>query len=104
MENCESKILSYGRNLNLNSSLKSMATIHRRVSWRNFIERTALGLPITEEDYLAYLEAIVQHLNPDDEIAPRLLERFRKAKVDGIPFKEVKTDDIVPPKEEEEDE
>ena len=56
-----------------------------------------------EEDYLAYLEAIV-HLNPDDEIAPRLLERFRKAKADGIPFKEVKTDDIVPPKEEEEDE
>ena len=68
-----------------------------------FHRKDALGLPITEEDYLAYLEAIV-HLNPDDEIAPRLLERFRKAKADGIPFKEVKTDDIVPPKEEEEDE
>lgn len=67
-----------------------------------FHRKDALGLPITEEDYLAYLEAQV-HLNPDDEIGRRLLERFRKAKADGIPFKEVKIDDIVPPKEEEEE-
>ena len=65
--------------------------------------KLALGIQTTEEDYLAYLEAQV-HLNPDDEIGKRLLERFRKAKADGIPFKDVKTDDIVPPKEEEGDE
>ena len=62
--------------------------------------KLALGLQTTEEDYLAYLEAQV-HLNPDDEIGKRLLERFRKAKADGIPFKDVNTDDIVSPKKEE---
>ena len=51
---------------------------------------------------LAYLEAQV-HLNPDDEIGPRLLERFRKAKADGIPFKDVKTDDIVPSEAEDDE-
>ena len=65
-----------------------------------FHRKQALGLRITEDDYLAYLEAEV-HLNPDDEIGVRLLERFRKAKADGIPFKDVKTDDIVPSKEED---
>ena len=64
----------------------------------DFHRKLALDLRITEEDYLAYLEAQV-HLNPGDEIGKRLLERFRKAKADGIPFKDVKTDDIVPPKE-----
>ena len=73
-----------------NPQTRIMAEFHRK---------DALGLPITEEDYLTYLEAVT-HLHPDDEIAPRLLERFRKAKADGIPFKDVKTDDIVPPKEE----
>lgn len=77
-----------------NPQTRIMAEFHRK---------DALGLPITEEDYLTYLEAVI-HLHPEDEIAPRLLERFRKAKADGIPFKDVKTDDIVPPKEEEEDE
>ena len=67
-----------------------------------FHRKTALGLHTTEDEYLTYLEAQV-HLNPDDEIGQRLLERFRKAKAEGIPFEDVKTDDIVPPKEEEED-
>ena len=65
-----------------------------------FHRKTALGLHTTEDEYLTYLEAQV-HLNPDDEIGARLLERFRKAKADGIPFKDVKTDDIVPPKAED---
>ena len=64
-----------------------------------FHRKTALGLHTTEDEYLTYLEAQV-HLNPDDEIGPRLLERFSKAKADGIPFKDVNTDDIVSPKEE----
>lgn len=68
-----------------------MADFHRKI---------ALGLHTTEDEYLAYLEA-VHHLNPDDEIGKRLLEKFRKAKADGIPFKDVKTDDIVPPKEDD---
>ena len=63
--------------------------------------KLALGIQTTAEDYLAYLEAQV-HLNPDDEIGPRLLERFRKAKADGIPFKDVKTDDIASPKDDNE--
>ena len=67
-----------------------------------FHRKTALGLHTTEDEYLTYLEAQV-HLNPDDEIGPRLLERFSKAKADGIPFKDVKTDDIVPPKEEDDE-
>lgn len=74
-----------------NPQTRIVAEYHRKL---------ALDIQTTEEDYLAYLEAIV-HLNPDDEIGPRLLERFRKAKADGIPFKDVKTDDIVPPKEED---
>ena len=67
-----------------------------------FHRKTALGLHTTEDEYLAYLEAQV-HLNPDDEIGPRLLERFRKAKADGIPFEDVKIDDIVPPKAEDDE-
>ena len=67
-----------------------------------FHRKTALGLHTTEDEYLTYLEAQV-HLNPDDEMGPRLLERFSKAKADGIPFKDVKTDDIVPPKEEDDE-
>jgi hypothetical protein len=62
-----------------------------------FHRKIALGLHTTEDEYLTYLEAQV-HLNPDDEIGARLLERFRRAKADGIPFEDVKTDDIVPPK------
>ena len=64
--------------------------------------KEALGLHTTEDEYLTYLEAQV-HLNPDDEIGPRLLERFRKAKADGIPFKDVKTDDIVPSEAEDDE-
>ena len=67
-----------------------------------FHRKTALRRHTTEDEYLTYLEAQV-HLNPDDEIGPRLLERFSKAKADGIPFKDVKTDDIVPPKEEDDE-
>ena len=67
-----------------------------------FHRKTALGLHTTEDEYLTYLEAQV-HLNPDDEIGPRLLERFRNAKADGIPFEDVKTDDIVPPKAEDDE-
>lgn len=74
-------------------------TPHTRIV-ADFHQKLALDLRITEEDYLAYLEA-VHHLNPDDEIGKLLLERFRKAKADGIPFKDVKTDDIVPPKEDD---
>ncbi|MXV73718.1 hypothetical protein F4Z99_05500 [Candidatus Poribacteria bacterium] len=59
-----------------------------------FHRKTAIGLHTTEDEYLAYLEAVV-HLNPDDEIGPRLLERFRKAKADGIRFADVKTDDTA---------
>lgn len=74
-----------------NPHTRIVAEFHRKI---------ALGLHTTEDEYLAYLEAEV-HLNPDDEIGPRLLERFRKAKADGIPFEDVKIDDIVPPKAED---
>lgn len=62
-----------------------------------FHRKQALGLRTTEDDYLVYLAAQV-HLNPDDEIGKRLLERFQKAKAEGIPFKDVKVDDILLPK------
>ncbi len=65
----------------------------------DFHRKLALDLHTTEAEYLAYLEALV-HLKPDDEVGKRLLERFRQAKADGIPFKDVKVDDIVPPEEE----
>ena len=67
-----------------------------------FHRKQALGLWTTEDDYLAYLEAEV-HLNPDDEIGKRLLERFQKAKADGIPFKDVKVEDILHPKEDDDE-
>ena len=66
-----------------------MADYHRKV---------ALELPITEAETLSYLEAVV-HLNPEDEVGPRLLARYRQAKAAGIPFADVETDDLVPSKE-----
>ena len=61
-----------------------------------------LGQPITDDEYLNYLEGVV-HLDPGDEIGKRLLTRYQKAKADGIPFKDVNIDDIIPPEDNSED-
>ena len=55
-----------------------------------------------DDKYLNYLEAVV-HLDPGDEIGKRLLKRYQKAKADGIPFKDVNIDDIIPPEDNNED-
>lgn len=61
----------------------------------DFRRKVARQLPLTDDDYLAYLEAVV-HLEPKDEVGKRLLERYQKAKADGIPFKDVNVDDLIP--------
>lgn len=61
-----------------------------------------LGQPITDDEFLNYLEAVV-HLDPKDEIGKRLLKRYQKAKADGIPFKDVNIDDIISPEDNNED-
>lgn len=55
--------------------------------------KIVLAQPFTDDEYLAYLEAI-HRLSPDDEIARLAVERYRKAKADGIPFRDVNIDDI----------
>ena len=55
--------------------------------------KIVLEQPFTDDEYLAYLEAI-HRLSPDDEIARLAVERYRKAKADGIPFRDVNIDDI----------
>lgn len=60
----------------------------------DFKRKLALELPTTDEEYLVYLQAVAD-LHPEDETAQRLLERFSEAKADGIPFEDVKVDDIL---------
>ena len=56
--------------------------------------KIVLEQPFTDDEYLAYLEAI-HRLSPDDEIARLAVERYRKAKAAGIPFSDVNVDDIL---------
>lgn len=51
----------------------------------NLTLKAAQGQPITDDEYLAYLEA--KHLlEPQNENIRRRLEKYRKAKAQGIPF------------------
>ena len=57
----------------------------------------------TEDEYLAYLEALTR-LHPADDIPRLMVERYRKAKADGIPFGDVNVDDILAKIDDEEPE
>ena len=56
--------------------------------------KIVLEEPFTDDEYLAYLEAL-SRLHPADDIPRLMAERYRKAKADGIPFSDVNADDIL---------
>ena len=51
----------------------------------DFFIKAAEKKPITDDEFLAYLEA-QHHLEPHNEHIRRQLEKYKKARADGIPF------------------
>ena len=58
----------------------------------NFFIKVAQKRPITDNEFLTYLEA-QHHLNPQSEYIRQRLEKYKRAKADGIPFHFVDDED-----------